>query len=64
VDGGQAPGSVVTYEVNDEGQFVNTETGEEYPPGPDLAPHEETMPDWLWSQHAGTTEDLRQEADL
>jgi len=45
---------VITYEINDEGKFVNVETGEEYPPyppGPDLVPHEETLPPWLWEQH-------------
>jgi hypothetical protein len=51
VDGGQTAGSVVTYEINDEGKLVNQETGEEYTPGPDLAPHEETIPQWLRDQH-------------
>jgi hypothetical protein len=63
VDGGPATGSVVTYELDDEGKLVNKDTGEEYPPGPDL---EETMPQWLWDQHSGANEQasLAQEADL
>jgi hypothetical protein len=51
VDGGEAPSSVVTYGVDDEGKLVNQDTGEEYAPGPDLVPMEETMPQWLRDQH-------------
>ena len=51
VDGGPTPGGVTTYEFNDEGKYVNVETGEEYAPGPDLIPLEETLPQWLWDQH-------------
>jgi hypothetical protein len=51
VDGGQTPGGVVTYEINDEGKLVNQESGEEYAPGPDLVPMEETMPPELVRQH-------------
>lgn len=51
VDGGQTTGSVVTYEINDEGKLINQETGEEYAPGPDLPPFEQTMPQWLLEQH-------------
>jgi hypothetical protein len=66
VDGGPAPGGVTTYEVNDEGKLVNKDTGDEYAPGPDLVPTEETMPQWLWDQHSGVNEQRSpaQEADL
>lgn len=51
VDGGKAPSSVVTYEINDEGKLVNQETGEEYTPGPDTPVLKETMPQELVRQH-------------
>jgi hypothetical protein len=47
VDGGETAGSVVVYEINDEGKLVNQETGEEYVPGPEVV----TLPQWLWDQH-------------
>lgn len=51
MDGGQAPGGVINLEVNEEGVLINQDTGEDYVPGPDLPPFEETMPQWLWDQH-------------
>lgn len=64
VDGGPSPGGVTTYEVNDEGVLVNTATGEPAPPDPPTL--DETMPQWLWDQHSGTSDQgsLAQEADL
>ena len=54
MDGGQGPGGIVTYEINDEGKLVDAETGEEYTPGPES--QEGTLPQWLWDQHNASSQ--------